>query len=488
MKHFLLLLITINSAWTLKSQVEFSEFKSQYGSIISSGKDGEIAYFLQRAMEQDSAFSQIIIDKNSTKHLLYVFKDTSLIEVFQLPFSKLSTTGFGVNCFLKDSIFHLIGDEVKVLNNDTSSFIIHKKWSLKEKKVIDSSFISGPNILYEMGSSIHDSLVYIRGSKFGAAGDSLILYNLHTQKRDTSIFIDDLFNDIKSQFFINDSGTVLYHFSTPYVHKYNFKTKNFVEINNDFAIRSENFAISFSIKDQIISYLNQVDDLSNLSAFTTSLFIESFNLKSNKIEKIRLDNPQINGYSANLLKAENSFDDNNCYVFDRTKTPLNFNIDPVFPGYYKKENQIIFQNRDSLGYLLFEKAVFNKGNSTVSGFYKTNLGFTIFGMYWDFETDDKLFQKTPFVLFINQYGEVLKQYEFKPIYGHLELFPNPASIWINVDINLVNFNIYNHLGKNVLSGNQAINSINVSNLKPGIYLLEGLTENGQTIRQKFVKE
>ena len=109
-------------------------------------------------------------------------------------------------------------------------------------------------------------------------------------------------------------------------------------------------------------------------------------------------------------------------------------------------------------------------------------------MYWDFETDDKLFQKTPFVLFINQYGEVLKQYEFKPIYGHLELFPNPASIWINVDINLVNFNIYNHLGKNVLSGNQAINSINVSNLKPGIYLLEGLTENGQTIRQKFVKE
>jgi hypothetical protein len=50
------------------------------------------------------------------------------------------------------------------------------------------------------------------------------------------------------------------------------------------------------------------------------------------------------------------------------------------------------------------------------------------------------------------------------------------------------YSLYDLMGKFIQSGIQNTQSINVSPLKPGVYLFEGLTENGQTIRQKFVKE
>lgn len=83
--------------------------------------------------------------------------------------------------------------------------------------------------------------------------------------------------------------------------------------------------------------------------------------------------------------------------------------------------------------------------------------------------------------------------------GHASLYPNPVSNQVNVEMNMVKaakvtFNIVNVVGqqigqplvKNLTSG-QNITNISTSDLAPGVYFLNIVTENG-SLQQKFVKK
>jgi uncharacterized delta-60 repeat protein len=72
----------------------------------------------------------------------------------------------------------------------------------------------------------------------------------------------------------------------------------------------------------------------------------------------------------------------------------------------------------------------------------------------------------------------------------VKIFPNPVSDLINVEIdNSYKFKIYSMTGKLILRGNETPNkSINVNQLKKGIYILELETSNSNTYHQKFIKE
>lgn len=67
------------------------------------------------------------------------------------------------------------------------------------------------------------------------------------------------------------------------------------------------------------------------------------------------------------------------------------------------------------------------------------------------------------------------------------LYPNPASSIINIETNTIvnNVEVYNTLGKKVLSSKQK--AIDVSELQTGMYLLKIQTENNQQITKRFIK-
>jgi endonuclease I len=78
---------------------------------------------------------------------------------------------------------------------------------------------------------------------------------------------------------------------------------------------------------------------------------------------------------------------------------------------------------------------------------------------------------------------------------YFKVFPNPATNQIILDLGLQNhiletLNIFTITGQKVLilSNVQSNEPIDVQNLKPGIYLLEGVLESGERFVGKFVKE
>jgi hypothetical protein len=75
--------------------------------------------------------------------------------------------------------------------------------------------------------------------------------------------------------------------------------------------------------------------------------------------------------------------------------------------------------------------------------------------------------------------------------GAITLFPNPATSFITIHIKEViaieEAIIYNHLGQKALEAMPVNNTVDVSGLKAGIYILEVVTEN-RTIREKLMIE
>ena len=71
------------------------------------------------------------------------------------------------------------------------------------------------------------------------------------------------------------------------------------------------------------------------------------------------------------------------------------------------------------------------------------------------------------------------------------LYPNPANDVLNINPNFgaleTNFRITNLLGQVITTGRIMNNSINISNLKNGVYLLE-LTDEEETFTTKFIKQ
>ena len=76
-------------------------------------------------------------------------------------------------------------------------------------------------------------------------------------------------------------------------------------------------------------------------------------------------------------------------------------------------------------------------------------------------------------------------------FGDKMIYPNPASHLLHVNPNFgtlkATYRIINLLGKVITSGTIKNNSINISTLKNGIYLLE-LTDEEETFTQKFIKQ
>lgn len=76
-------------------------------------------------------------------------------------------------------------------------------------------------------------------------------------------------------------------------------------------------------------------------------------------------------------------------------------------------------------------------------------------------------------------------------FGDKMIYPNPASHLLHVNPNFgtlkATYRIINLLGKVITSGTIKNNSVNISTLKNGIYLLE-LTDEEETFTQKFIKQ
>jgi hypothetical protein len=71
-----------------------------------------------------------------------------------------------------------------------------------------------------------------------------------------------------------------------------------------------------------------------------------------------------------------------------------------------------------------------------------------------------------------------------------ELFPNPAQDFIGIsNFGLIEtISIFTMSGSKVLSENQTDGNINISDLRPGIYLLVIMDQNGRNYQRKFIKK
>lgn len=73
----------------------------------------------------------------------------------------------------------------------------------------------------------------------------------------------------------------------------------------------------------------------------------------------------------------------------------------------------------------------------------------------------------------------------------ISLYPNPVKDILNITLSentsIENYEIYDLLGKKVMSKNTTQNTVNISGLSKGIYLLKVLTNEG-IITNKFIKE
>ena len=70
------------------------------------------------------------------------------------------------------------------------------------------------------------------------------------------------------------------------------------------------------------------------------------------------------------------------------------------------------------------------------------------------------------------------------------LYPNPTKDILNIETNnaiKLNYSVINYLGQVVKTGNVENNSINVSNLNAGIYILE-VSNGKKLVTEKFIKE
>ena len=72
----------------------------------------------------------------------------------------------------------------------------------------------------------------------------------------------------------------------------------------------------------------------------------------------------------------------------------------------------------------------------------------------------------------------------------VSLYPNPTRDILNIETNSatkLNYTVINYLGQVVKSGSIENNSLNVSNLNAGVYILQ-INDGQKSITKKFIKE
>ncbi|MBM3437198.1 MAG: T9SS type A sorting domain-containing protein [Bacteroidetes bacterium] len=74
--------------------------------------------------------------------------------------------------------------------------------------------------------------------------------------------------------------------------------------------------------------------------------------------------------------------------------------------------------------------------------------------------------------------------------NNIKIFPNPASSFITLtvpgDLPIEEAIIYNHFGQKVLTAKPVNNTVDVSGLKAGMYLVESITKDSR-FRDKLIK-
>jgi hypothetical protein len=119
-----------------------------------------------------------------------------------------------------------------------------------------------------------------------------------------------------------------------------------------------------------------------------------------------------------------------------------------------------------------------------SGYYNTSPWYTLLC----YKQNDLLYYMNP------DYTACYYPYvSVEEIYAENEIriFPNPATDYITLNVNkgqqIEQIIIYDHLGQKVLEANQVNNTVDVSGLKSGMYLIEVSTKEF-TGRQKLIKQ
>ncbi|MFL2623723.1 MAG: T9SS type A sorting domain-containing protein, partial [Flavobacteriaceae bacterium] len=74
--------------------------------------------------------------------------------------------------------------------------------------------------------------------------------------------------------------------------------------------------------------------------------------------------------------------------------------------------------------------------------------------------------------------------------NNFELYPNPVkeTLYIKTTLQIHSLFVLNMLGQEVFRQFGNTNSLSVSNLSPGLYVLKILQENGQKTNRKFIIE
>lgn len=110
------------------------------------------------------------------------------------------------------------------------------------------------------------------------------------------------------------------------------------------------------------------------------------------------------------------------------------------------------------------------------------------GINTDLLGNDRIFNTTV-DMGVYEFGSTtLSNQEFQINKSELKLYPNPTSSIINIktEKEIKSIEIYSVLGNKILTSNQ--NSINVSNLQNGMYLINVNTIDGAIITKRFIKK
>ena len=175
-------------------------------------------------------------------------------------------------------------------------------------------------------------------------------------------------------------------------------------------------------------------------------------------------------------------------------TGMNYSPDSNFAS--NEYNTIYLWSFSVNGNINWQRYYFASGlKLLVNDICKTSDGGCVLtGFAWDWQINP-FYNSDIFFLKLDKNGNIIGSQGINEIITQSEIlvYPNPASEIINFDIGMFKdfqLLIYNQLGQVVLEDKltQGNNTINISNLKKGIYFYKLQNTNEKTISGKFVKE
>jgi len=110
---------------------------------------------------------------------------------------------------------------------------------------------------------------------------------------------------------------------------------------------------------------------------------------------------------------------------------------------------------------------------------------------YDIDGDDRPFENTQPEIGVDELQLVSIDEPISTNNFSINLYPNPADQMVTISAKngavLIEANIYNNLGQNVYTGILVDNTLDISKLQPGIYIVELMTDQGK-MREKLIVE